>query len=153
MRRKDWQFLRGFVAFAVISFLLLQLWPRYQTNPPVVQEPVWDSAETAVLAQRACYDCHSHETRWPWYTKIVPVSSLLEYDVARGRKVYNFSEWAQGCCTAEQIEEMAAIVGRGQMPPPYYVILHPEARLTQEERGRLTNGLIATMENGPGEDQ
>lgn len=146
MKRRDWQFLRGFALFSLLAFLLLQLWPRNHTNPPIISTPEWDQAETAVLVERACFDCHSHETVWPWYTDIVPVSSLLEYDVARGRNVYNFSDWAGNCCTEEQIERMAAIVGRDQMPPPYYVLLHPEARLTNEERGKLIYGLIATME-------
>ncbi len=147
MKRRDWQFLRGFVLFSLLAFGLLQLWPRNQTNPPIVSVPNWDSEQTAELVYRACYDCHSHETRWPWYTNIVPVSSLLEHDVAAGREVLNFSDLEAGCCTEDQIERMAAIVGRDQMPPPYYVLLHPEAQLTSEERGKLIYGLIATMEN------
>lgn len=147
MKREDWRFLRGFVFFSLLAFALLQLWPRNQTNPPVVSTPEWDSRQTAVLAERACYDCHSHQTHWPWYTNIVPISSLLEHDVEAGRAVYNFSEWESDCCTREEIEQMAAIVGRKQMPPPYYTLLHPEVRLTDEERGKLIYGLIATMEN------
>lgn len=149
MKSHDWKFLRTFVVVAVAAFLALQLWPRNQNNPQVVSTPIWDSEETRQLAERACFDCHSYQTEWPWYTAIVPVSSLLEHDVTKGREVYNFSEWTEGCCTEEKIERMAAIVGRQQMPPPYYVILHPEADLTDEERGILTYGLIQTMENGP----
>lgn len=146
MKRRDWRFLRGFALFSLLAFGLLQFWPRNHTNPPIVSSPEWETAETAALAERACFDCHSHDTRWPWYTDIVPVSSLLEHDVEQGRAVYNFADWAGNCCTNEQIERMAAIVGRKQMPPPYYVLLHPEARLTDEERGKLVYGLIATME-------
>lgn len=149
MKARDWQFIRSFVIFAVAAFLLLQLWPRDQTNPPIQSEPIWDSPETEQLARRACFDCHSHETEWPWYTAIVPISSLLEHDVRKGREVYNFSDWDEGCCTAEAIDRMAAIVGRRQMPFPYYVIMHPEADLTDIERGQLVYGLIDTMENGP----
>ncbi|MAT96983.1 MAG: cytochrome C [Anaerolineaceae bacterium] len=147
MKRRDWRFLRGFVLFSLLAFGLLQLWPRNHTNPPIVSVPNWDNAQTAEMVQRACFDCHSNETHWPWYTDIVPVSSLLEHDVEAGREVLNFSDWETSCCTDEQIERMAAIVGRDQMPPPYYVLLHPEARLTSEERGKLIYGLIATMEN------
>lgn len=147
MKRRDWRFLRGFVLFSLLAFGLLQLWPRNHTNPPIVSVPNWDNAQTAELVDRACFDCHSNETHWPWYTDIVPVSSLLEHDVEAGRVVLNFSDWEASCCTEEQIERMAAIVGRDQMPPPYYVLLHPEAQLSNEERGKLIYGLIATMEN------
>lgn len=152
MKRQDWRFLRSFVVFSLLAFGLLQLWPRNHTNPPIVAAPEWDSVQTAELAQRACFDCHSHETRWPWYTNIVPVSSLLEHDVEDGRAAYNFSDWDAECCTQEEIERMAAIVGREQMPPTYYTMLHPEAHLTDEERGKLIYGLIATMENEAGEE-
>jgi hypothetical protein len=147
MKRRDWQFLRGFVLFSLLAFGLLQFWPRNHTNPPVVSVPDWDNGQTAALVNRACFDCHSHDTHWPWYTDIVPVSSLLEHDVETGREVLNFSDWEASCCTEEQIERMAAIVGRDQMPPRYYVLLHPEARLSMEERGKLVYGLIATMES------
>ena len=69
----------GFGLLAVVGlFVLIQLAPfgRNHTNPPVVQEPSWDSAETRALAKRACFDCHSNETVWPWYSNIAPVSWL-----------------------------------------------------------------------------
>ena len=67
------------IVVAVGGFLLIQLVPfgRDHTNPPVVQEPNWDSPATRELAQRACFDCHSNETVWPWYSNIAPVSWLV----------------------------------------------------------------------------
>jgi hypothetical protein len=145
-KRNKWLIFGGVAAF-ILGFAILQLWPRNQTNPPVRQEPEWDSARTRLLVQRACFDCHSNRTEWPWYAQIAPFSMLLEQDVEKGREVLNFSEWESSCCTSAEIDDMAETVNKGQMPLPYYLILHPEARLTDVEKGQLVNGLIATMSN------
>lgn len=133
------------IAAVVLTLLLLQLWPTDTSNPPIVSTPTWDDVYTAQLAERACYDCHSHETAWPWYTKVVPAYFLLAYDVQRGRAALNFSKWEETCCTEEQIDNMAATVTKNHMPLPYYLVLHPEARLSQVEQGHLVYGLISTM--------
>ena len=68
------------LGLAIGGFLLIQFVPygRSHTNPPVLSEPAWDSPETRVLAQTACFDCHSNETDWsPWYTKVAPASWLV----------------------------------------------------------------------------
>lgn len=128
-----------------IILILIQFWPLDLSNPPIVSEPEWDTARTRELAERACFDCHSNETVWPWYSHVVPAGNLLEKDVLDGRAVLNFSEWAQTCCTEEQRDKMAEVVNTGEMPISYYIILHPEANLTANERGDLVNGLIETM--------
>jgi hypothetical protein len=143
--KADKKILIGAIIAAIVGFGLMQFWPMQLTNPPVVSEPAWDNMRTQELAERACFDCHSNETIWPWYAHIVPPGILLEKDVHDGRQVLNFSEWQQTCCTLDQIDEMAAIVNKGLMPPPYYNILHPEADLNATERGELVNGLIETM--------
>lgn len=151
MHRIDTRKLYIGLALVVIGFIAIQIWSfsRTFTNPPVVETPLWDSEQTYLLVQRACYDCHSHETEWPWYSKLWPLSITIESDVIEGRKVFNFSEW-KGVYTQEEIEAMAETVGQEQMPLPLYIVLHPEAKLTEQERGQLTNGLIATM-RGEGE--
>jgi hypothetical protein len=128
-----------------IILILIQLWPLELSNPAVVSEPEWGTTRTRELAERACFDCHSNETVWPWYSHIVPVGNLLEKDVLDGRAVLNFSEWEQTCCTKEQRDKMASVVNSGEMPIPYYIILHPEADLTTNEKGDLVNGLIEAM--------
>src|SRR5688572_5017474 len=136
---------RGILILAGL-FLLLQVVPygRNHTNPPVHAEPRWDSPRTRELATRACFDCHSNETHWPWYSHIYPISDMLEHDVLEGRKALNFSEWSVGHASLRP-EEMVETVAKGQMPLPYYVILHPEADLNDAERAELINGLIATF--------
>jgi hypothetical protein len=57
---------------------------RGHSNPPVTKEPAWDSSRTRELAKRACFDCHSNETTWPWYSNVAPESWLIQRDVDAG---------------------------------------------------------------------
>jgi mono/diheme cytochrome c family protein len=124
--------------------LVIQLVPygRDHTNPPVVQEPQWDSPDTRALAATTCFNCHSNETVWPWYSSIAPVSWLVGHDVAEGRGKMNFSEWQ---LPQEDAHEAAEVVAEGEMPPAYYTIMHSEARLSDADRAALAEGLRATI--------
>jgi hypothetical protein len=132
--------LLGVLAAAV----LIQIVPygRNHTNPSTRVEPAWNSADTRELAVRACYDCHSNETVWPWYSHVAPASWLVQRDVDRGRRELNFSEWNR---PQDEADEAAEMVQKGKMPLSYYVPAHPEARLSQAEREALIAGLTATM--------
>lgn len=116
----------------------IQFVPVERENPPVIVEPRWDAPKTRELAVRACYDCHSNETRWPWYSRIAPASWMVAEHVKDGRRALNFSEWPAG-----ELEEAAEEVRKEKMPLPSYLIGHPEARLTTEERETLARGLEA----------
>lgn len=146
--------MRNIVTIIIIvlagGFILIQLVPygRDHTNPPVLAEPQWDSAQTRELAQRACFDCHSNETLWPWYSNIAPVSWLVQRDVDEGREHLNFSEWGRG--GGEEADELAEVIYEGTMPPRSFLITHPEARLSDTELQVLARGL-ATMGGGEGE--
>ena len=127
-------FLSGLVLFGLIQ---LVPYGRDHTNPPVVQEPAWD-AQTRALAQRACFDCHSNETVWPWYSNIAPVSWLVQRDTDKGRDELNFSEWEMG---EDEAEDIAEVIQEGEMPFPPYILLHPTARLSEAEKAQLIQGL------------
>lgn len=134
-------------AVGVVTLLVvIQLVPygRSHTNPPVIHEPNWD-AQTQELVSRACGDCHTNETVWPWYSNIAPISWLVQHDVEEGRSVLNFSEWGRGG-EGEESDELQEVVGEGEMPPSQYLLLHSEAKLTQEERDQLIRGLMAISE-------
>lgn len=128
----------GLAALAV----LIQLVPYRVHNPAVIQEPVWDSPRTAELAQRACFDCHSNQVKVPWYGQVAPVAWVVRNHVDEGRAMLNFSEMNH---PGEEAHEAAETVAEGEMPPAYYVALHPEARLTDAEREALIAGLTATL--------
>ena len=131
--------------FAGAGFLLIQLVPygRDHVNPPIRNEPVWDSPETRALAERACFDCHSNETVWPWYSNVAPISWLVQHDTEEGREELNFSEWGTRG-EGEEGREMVEEIREGEMPPQIYLITHPEAKLTQVEKEQLIEGLLAT---------
>lgn len=137
---------RLFVTLAALGvlFALMQLVPygRDHSNPPRVTEPVWDSPETRALAVRACFDCHSNETRWPWYADVAPFSWVVQRNVNVGRQIINFSEWDRPYQLVEQASQNVLL---REMPPYRYRLLHPEARLTDEEAMRLAVGLRRTL--------
>ncbi len=135
----------GLLTLAVIVFAgLIQLIPfgKDHANPAVVQEPKWDSPQTRALAKRACFDCHSNETTWPWYSDVAPVSWLIARDVQEGRQKMNLSDWGTG---NRDVKRAAKVVTSGEMPPWYYVTLHPNASLSAEEKQQLSQGLQATF--------
>jgi len=139
--------LKILVIVLVVGFLLIQIVPygRAHDNPPVVSEPNWDSPETRALAERACFDCHSNETTWPWYSNVAPVSWLVQHDVDEGRSFLNFSDWVH----SGEVDELSEVVREGQMPPAQYFPMHPNAKLTDAERAALADGLAATASQSP----
>ena len=128
----------------VVLFGLMQLVPygRTHSNPDRRNEPEWDSPRTRELAVRACFDCHSNETKWPWYANVAPMSWLVELDVEKAREIVNFSEWHRHQPLAPYSAHSVATRG---MPPAKYRMAHPEADLDEVERRELLDGLEATL--------
>ena len=127
------------------ALVLIQLVPfgRDHKNPPVTGTPQWDSPRTEELFNRACRDCHSNETVWPWYSSVAPVSWLTSLDVNIGRKKFNVSEWGRE--GMNKGDEAAEETREGKMPPWFYLPAHPEAKLTPSEKDELAKGLAATF--------
>jgi hypothetical protein len=155
----------GLALLGVLGFIAIQFVPVRETNPPVVSEPKWDSPQTKALVERACYDCHSNETKWTWYSKVAPVSWYVVHDVNEGRSALNFSELglnkgeggegkegergeegeAREGGEGVEVDEITEQVSKGKMPPRQYLLMHPEARLTDAEIKALITGLKATF--------
>jgi len=93
-----------------------------------------------MMLHSACYDCHSYETKWPWYSRIAPVSWLVTSDVNHGRERLNFSEWPRDFPerAAKRLEDISEELDYNEMPPAKYTLLHPEARLSTEQRKQLS---------------
>jgi mono/diheme cytochrome c family protein len=134
------------VGIAFLLFLVLQLIPLDRENPTVVAEPNWDSQQTRALAERACFDCHSNETEWVWYSKVAPVSFLVTHDVDEGRGKLNFSDWGG----FDEMDELTEVISEGEMPPWYYSLMHSDAQLTDEEKNLLEQGLVLTAQQSGG---
>jgi mono/diheme cytochrome c family protein len=132
------------VAIAAVLLIAAQAVPygRQRSKPPVAAEPSWDSPATRELARQACFDCHSNETQWPAYSRVAPVSWLIQHDVDEGRAVLNFSEWHR---PQEEGAEAAHALRKGEMPPTLYGLMHSRARLNDADRERLARGLAATL--------
>lgn len=145
MSRPRWKSVLAVAPLVVLALVLVaQVVPygRNHSNPPIGAEPSWNSSTTRALADRACFDCHSNETRWPWYSHVAPVSWFVQNHVDEGRRELNFSDWNAGNSEAR---EAAETVREREMPPKSYLLLHPEARLTDAEREQLARGLDATF--------
>jgi mono/diheme cytochrome c family protein len=141
LTRREWGVLGAVLAGL---FGLAQLVPvgAPRSNPPVLGEPSWDSPRTRELFFRACADCHSNQTRWPWYSHVAPVSWLVAHDVAAGRRHLDVSEWTRPQKHARHAAEQ---VREGEMPLAMYLPMHAEARLTAAEKSELIAGLEATF--------
>jgi hypothetical protein len=126
--------LRTVVLSALAVAVAIQLVPITRDNPPV-KVPLTAPAPVASILRRACYNCHSHETIWPWYSYVAPVSWLVAQDVHEGRHHMNFSTWSD-YSVAEKWKKMAGIsslVQEGEMPPWFYLPMHAEARLSDDD--------------------
>lgn len=125
----------------VVLFVLMQAVPygHSHSNPPASGAPAWDSPRTQQLFDRACADCHSHQTVWPWYTYVAPVSWLTQHDVDEGREHLNLSRWSAK--PQHDADHAAGEVREGEMPPWFYLPLHAEARLSEAEKRDLADGL------------
>jgi hypothetical protein len=127
-----------FILVAAVVLVGIQFIPMDQTNPPVLAE-VEASANVKRVIERSCYDCHSNETRWPWYSQVAPLSWLITSDVNEGREHLNFSTWGR-LSTEDRVEKMEEIgeeVEEWEMPLWFYLPLHPEARLSAKDRDLL----------------
>lgn len=122
----------------LVLLLLVQLIPVRRGNPPV-ESDVAAPPEVASVLRRACYDCHSNETVWPWYSRVAPVSWLVARDVREGREALNYSTWGRYSPEerAEKLEETWEDVAEGEMPLRIYTLAHPGARLTSDDREAL----------------
>lgn len=129
------------IAIVIVSLVvLIQLVPygRSHDNPAVVAEPQWSSPQVREIAVRACYDCHSNQSKWPWYSNIAPVSWLVAHDVEEGRSELNFSRWD---VKQRHIKDAAEEVLEGEMPMWEYLLVHPEAKLSADEQAQLVTEL------------
>jgi hypothetical protein len=138
--------LKWILALATGAFATLQLANPSLTNPPVV--PGHDLLSTnppppeiSGMLRSACYDCHSNETRWPWYSHVAPVSWWLKSHVVDARERLNFSEWPHDDAqrAGKKWSRVSDSVGNGEMPLPSYTKIHKDARLTDDQRKKLAD--------------
>lgn len=130
--------MKKFYIFLVVVLVGIQFIPLEQSSPPVQYDLV-ASNDVKNILRKGCYDCHSNETNWAWYTKVAPLSWLTTGDVNKARKNLNFSDWGL-MRSSEQVkmkEEIWEEVREESMPPWQYRIMHPSTKLSIEEKNLI----------------
>ena len=137
----------------VLAFLAIQVVTFDRANPPVTAE-IRVAQDVKSVLRRACYDCHSNETVWPWYSGVAPVSWLLHWDVTSGRATLNFSGWESlpPEKQSKKKHEIGEEVADGEMPPWYYVPLHPHAALSNTDKQLVQTWARGARESREEED-
>ena len=130
----------------IVLIIVLQLIPS--GKPEVISDNQYDLIlnnqlpdSVSHLLKAACYDCHSNETKYPWYAYVAPVSWLVSRDTRLGRAELNFSEWESlnKMDKAKFLGDISEEVEDGVMPMPIYILMHPEAKLTSSDRQMLVD--------------
>jgi len=133
--------MKKILVILLVAFIIIQFFPIDKTNP--APTPGMDflrikntPPEIATLINSSCYDCHSNETRYPWYANIAPASWFLKSHINDGRKHLNFSTFAvyQPKQQLHKLEECIEMVEKKEMPLDSYFLGHQEAKLTDEQR-------------------
>ena len=147
-----WQRTRAYIQLSaglVILFTAIQTFPIWRLNPtldprnpPVRYRVEWSSSEAEEIMQDVCYTCHSNETEYPVYMRIAPLSWIAAQHVNEGRAHLNFSE--QSLDTVDP-NLLVAMIRADVMPPPVYRLTHPEANLTDTQKERLIQSILATF--------
>lgn len=133
--------MRNVVRVALVVAVALaaaQLVPVDRTNPPVESE-VPAPPDVMAALRKSCWDCHSNETVWGWYTRVAPMSWLVAHDVKEGREHLNFSRWdaMDASRLAKLARELPEEVEEGEMPTTLYVLAHPGAKPSAAERAAM----------------
>ena len=131
---------RLILTLLVVAVVVAQFVPVTRDNPPVGADFDGDAAVKAVL-KKSCYDCHSNETVWPWYSYVAPVSWLVASDVTEAREKLNFSDWGQMSPEnqAHASREVWKEIEKGEMPLGMYLLMHSEAVPTEADKVVIQN--------------
>lgn len=146
----------------LVLLVLAQFFRINKENPPLQADKDFltlQKAPEAILSilKTSCYDCHSNQTLYPWYTNVAPLSWWIKHHINEGREHLNFSEW--GFYSAEKadhkLEECVEMIQEGEMPMSSYTLIHKEAQLSEEQRLMLVNWFSSLRKQEPekSEDQ
>ena len=153
---------RRLIVGFIVLIALIQFVPVQHSNPPAADPVVFADPNAEAIARRACYDCHSNQTVWPWYAYIAPFSWYTINHVEEGRAQLNFSDVAatltqprrerggeggEQTTVAELAENSAETIDRGSMPPSYYTLIHTDAILSATDKEALIAGINQALAN------
>ena len=153
---------RRLIVGFIVLIALIQFVPTQHSNPPAADPVVFADPNAEAIAKRACYDCHSNQTVWPWYSYIAPFSWYSVNHVEEGRARLNFSDVAatlaqprrgrgdeadEQTTVAELAEESAETINKNEMPPSYYTLIHTDAILSATDKEALIAGINQALAN------
>lgn len=146
--------IRWILVVLVLAVVGIQFVPVERTNPPVVSE-VSAPGEVAAVLERACYDCHSNETKWPWYSYVAPASWFVTNHVEHARGDLNFSEWPTLDLELQEhaYHDIDEQVSEGKMPLESYTWMHRDAQLSEDERQLIVRWARSRSLGGSGESR
>ena len=133
--------LKKTLIFTIILLIAIQFISVDKTNPPVDEKiSLKASPEIMTILKKGCYDCHSNETKWPYYSNIAPVSFFVASHVKKGRNAMNFSKWDEidSKIKKERLKRAVVTVNNGRMALPSYLSAHEEAKLSKGEKEIIT---------------
>jgi hypothetical protein len=146
--------LRNSIITGASILVVIQVVRPARTNPPIdpnqeIHAKLNVEPTVATILSRSCNDCHSNHTVWPWYSHMAPASWLLVWDVNRGRKALNLSEWSmyQPEAQRKQLTEICKEVSEGEMPGISYTLLHRHARLSPSDVTAVCSWTKNTTQN------
>ena len=124
------------VALAAVALMVAQAGSKPRVELAEQGTTTTSNQDAPRLIQRACANCHSNQTNWPWYSHVPPVSWWIARDVREGRKKLNLSEWQAYSSKQkrDRLDSICGLVSTDRMPPWFYLTLHPEAKLNQEDK-------------------
>jgi hypothetical protein len=135
--------------------VVIQLVPMGTRRNPPENAPADLPPEVAAILDRSCFDCHSHRTRWPWYSRVAPSSWLLSHHVGEGRETLNFSAWGE-LSPAEKtdaLESIREVIEDREMPPRSYLWVHRDAKLTREDHTTIRGWLDSQAAGSEGAEE
>lgn len=148
---KRWRYILGGLALVITGIQLIptELPATSTDNPGDIIKSGLVSQDVAILLKTSCYSCHSNETKYPWYSHVAPSSWLVGHDVREGREELNFSRWQDYDVRKilGKLDDITAEVGEGRMPLGIYTIMHPSAKLNDEQRKLIVAWAEATMDS------
>ena len=131
-------FIYTLITLVLVLFIINSV-PVKRSNPPITSD-IKAPKDVKKILRTTCYDCHSNETTWYWYSDYAPISWLIAHDVNEGREYLNFSTWDKYSLTEkkELLYESIVTIHEGEMPTKIYELIHPEAKIDNEKLDKLT---------------
>jgi Haem-binding domain len=154
---KRWRYILVGLALVLIvmQFIPMDLPPSSNDNDGDIIKSGLVSQDVATLLTTSCYNCHSNETKYPWYSYVAPSSWLIARDVREAREELNFSSWQSYDTTKMlgKLDDITSEVGEGHMPMPIYTFMHPAAKLDDAQRELIVAWAEATMDIVAGDEE